>query len=98
MLFRSPFLQDAIDSVTGDRLRVFEPSEAVARQTRRVLERAGLLASPGRNGVTTLYSTQSAVTLQAIARCLLGLELTTHDARWRGPTLLATAARADAAL
>jgi len=78
-----PFLQGSIASVTDNRLRVFDPSDAVARQTRRVLERHGLLAQADRGGRTTLYSTRSAPALEALAARLLGVDLDARDVRWR---------------
>jgi glutamate racemase len=86
-----PFLQNAIASLAGDRLRVFEPSDAVARQTRRVLERADLLAQPGRDGTTMLFSTRSASELHSVAQRLLGLSFVAHDACWHEGMLLTTA-------
>jgi len=84
-----PFLQSVIASVTGDRLRVFDPSDAVARQTRRVLERAGLLAQADRGGRTTLFSTHSAPALAAVAARLLGVEIEARDARWHSSGIIA---------
>lgn len=77
-----PFLRRTIEALCGDRMRIFETGEPVARQTQRVLAAAGLAVPDGAAGATVLVSTRSAAHLQATAHALLGVELTTRDARW----------------
>ncbi|MGI6374738.1 MAG: glutamate racemase [Anaerolineae bacterium] len=82
-----PFLRAAIDQVSGERLRIFEPSEAVARQTGRVLAAQGLLAADASIGRTRIRSSGCAAALQASAGRLLGCELDVAAVRWRHGTL-----------
>jgi len=82
-----PFLRAAIDHVSGGRLRIFEPSEAVARQTERVLAAQGLLAADVSIGRTRIRSSGCAADAQASAGRLLGCELDVAAVRWRRGTL-----------
>jgi len=45
-----PFLREAIQRAAGPGVRLLDTGAAVARQTRRLLEREGLQASPGADG------------------------------------------------
>jgi glutamate racemase len=45
-----PFLRPLIAEVVGPDVALIDTGEAVARQTRRVLEREGLLAAAGSGG------------------------------------------------
>jgi len=78
-----PFLREAIDTVSDARLHIFEPSEAVARQTGRVLAQRGLLAQGSNAGRTRVVSTGPAGAVRAAASQLLGVDLETTHVAWQ---------------
>lgn len=91
-----PFLATTIRRLVGPEVQVLDPSEAVARQVRRVLAGrmgtgAGTCEGTGdrgsgiegrRPGVHTFCSTGSEQTLRAAARHLLGLDVAVETLLW----------------
>ena len=71
------FAQDALRALVGPEVRIIETGAAVARQTRRILEQAGLLhqeAAPSANQQNILlYTTGALPALQAAAQRWLAL-------------------------
>lgn len=68
-----PFAQHHLAAHAGDRVKFIETGEPVARQTRRLLEVAGLLNNEG-SGSVKLLSTGSPQLLEAAARRWLGIQ------------------------
>jgi glutamate racemase len=52
-----PFLRDVIQSVAGPGVELIDPADAVARELRRRLEKAGLLGTAGRPGQRRFWTT-----------------------------------------
>jgi glutamate racemase len=65
------FARDALVPLVGPEVTILETGEPVARQTRRMMESAGLLGTDGAGGVRFL-TTGSAGALQDAARRWLG--------------------------
>lgn len=84
-----PFLKDAIAKVAGPDVEVIDPSEAVARQVRRVLEREGLRRSGGGEGERWFYTSGSPEKFSRILLKLVGVEGPVFKAVWRGGRLFA---------
>lgn len=62
-----PFAQHYLEAHAGENVKMIETGEPVARQTRRLLEAAGLLKGEG-EGSVTLLTTGSQQALEAAAR------------------------------
>jgi glutamate racemase len=69
-----PFLRAAIGELLGREVTLIDTGEAVARQTRRVLEEAGTLGA-GTGGSITVYTTGDPATVGPVASRLLGLRV-----------------------
>ncbi|NLG50127.1 MAG: glutamate racemase [Chloroflexi bacterium] len=69
-----PFLIPAIRRLVGDSVQILEPSEAIARQTERVLGQRGLLGQPGNAATARFFTTGDAPSMARALRQLLGLE------------------------
>jgi glutamate racemase len=67
-----PFLREAVERVAGPGVRVIDSGEAIARRTRDVLDRRGLLRSDQRAGALTLLTSGDAGRIGAVASRLLG--------------------------
>jgi glutamate racemase len=66
-----PFLRPTLHKLLGDRLRLIDSGEAVARQTRRVLEQADLLNEQSEPSQITFYTSgDTAQVSRTIARLL----------------------------
>jgi glutamate racemase len=52
-----PFLRDSIEAVAGPNVTVIDPANAVARELRRRLDAAGLLAPEGQQASEEFWST-----------------------------------------
>ncbi|HXH25809.1 MAG TPA: aspartate/glutamate racemase family protein, partial [Vicinamibacterales bacterium] len=68
-----PFLAETIATVAGPDVTILDPAAAVAREVRRRLAEAALLAPAGHAGETTFWTTGPPAPLQAVARAL-GIE------------------------
>jgi glutamate racemase len=78
-----PFLAPAIRGLASEGVQLLEPSEAVARQTARVLTERGL-RHPGDGEASRVYATTGDPARMAGAlRLLLGCEGTVRALRWR---------------
>lgn len=83
-----PFLMPLLQRLLPDGVRVIEPSDAIARQTQRVLAETGQLAPAERAG-QTIYTTSGDV--QSYAKSLEGLGCQPGDVfglRWRDGRLV----------
>ena len=69
-----PFLIPLIEDLVGPEIRVLDPSPAIARQTKRVLEDRGWLTSSIEKGELTLISSRNALHLKEAVKGLIDLE------------------------
>jgi glutamate racemase len=67
-----PFLRDLIQSVAGSGVELIDPADAVARELRRRLDKADLLAPPGRGGSQRFWTSGSPEQAAAVMSQLLG--------------------------
>lgn len=67
-----PFLRDLIQSVAGAGVELIDPADAVARELRRRLDKAGLLAATGRRGSQRFWTTGPPEQAAAVMSQLLG--------------------------
>ncbi len=66
-----PFVIPLIQSIVGEGVRVINPADAVARQTRRLLQQHATLASSTQPVSPLLFTTGSALHLQQLAQQLI---------------------------
>ncbi len=59
-----PFLTDQIQEITGDQVNIIDSGEAIARQTRVILEQEGLLNTDEREGSRIFYTNKNTQVLQ----------------------------------
>ena len=71
-----PFLKDLIQSVAGPGVELIDPADAVARELRRRLDKAGLLAANGRPGTRRFWTTGPEDQAAAVMSQLLGETVT----------------------
>jgi len=84
-----PFLRQAIEEVVGEGVRVIDPAPAVAAQTRRVLEREGLMREEGKPGSRLFFTTgDSPSALSGSLRRLLSVSAPVFTLRWLEGTLV----------
>ena len=67
-----PFVIPAIRRIAGDDVQIIEPSDAIARQTERVLIREGLLRSTTTSGQTVYCTTGDPEQFEKTLRYLMG--------------------------
>lgn len=77
-----PFLIPTIKRIAGPQVKIIDPSPAVARQTKRVLEREGLLNHTHRRGRYTFHTTGNPETFAALQKRLTDLPGETTEAHW----------------
>jgi len=77
-----PFLTPIIKKIVGPKVKIIDPSPAVARQTKRVLEREGLLNQTPRHGLYTFYTTGNPKTFAALQKRLIDLPGETRGVHW----------------
>ncbi|MEP6965807.1 MAG: aspartate/glutamate racemase family protein, partial [Polaromonas sp.] len=73
-----PFAGEALRALLGPEVQIVDNGEAVARQTRRLVQAAGQARTPGPGGRVSLFSTGQPQVLQAAAARWLGLPETAH--------------------
>ena len=73
-----PFLRDVIQSVAGPGVELIDPADAVARELRRRLEKAGLLGAAGRPGQQRFWTTGPDGQTAAVMSQLLGEPITVN--------------------
>jgi len=79
-----PFLIPALRTLAGDGVRILEPSEAIARQTARVLENRGLLCREERAPTRVYATTGDVAHLAKALGALLGWQGEVRALRWLG--------------
>jgi glutamate racemase len=67
-----PFLRGAIEKVAGPSVTIIDPAIAVAREVRRRLEAAGLLAPEGRRGTERVWTTGAPEKTREVVAALWG--------------------------
>lgn len=82
-----PLVIDTIQQLAGSEVTIIDPAPAVARQTRRVLERMNLIRISERPGKTHLLSTASAERLAQQADWMLGIKGSPVELVWEGGLL-----------
>ena len=92
--FVQPLLAQIVATETTTAVSIIDPAPAVARQVEHRLHKLNLLAEtavsstvPGAEPGTIVYTPGDAPRVQALAHTLLGQELVTKTAVWRGDTL-----------
>ncbi len=70
-----PFLRPLIETIAGPAVAVLDPAEAVARQTRRVLEERQLLRDATEPGRAVFYTSGDVRVFRRVASQLLGCEV-----------------------
>ncbi len=84
-----PFLRRTIEEVVGEGVRVIDPAPAVAAQTRRVLEREGLMREESNPGSRLFFTTgDSPSALSEPLRRLLSVSAPVFTLRWLEGTLV----------
>lgn len=84
-----PFVIPLIEEICGAGVRVIDPAPAVARQTRRLLERHSLLAEGDQPGEVHFYTSGDPLTLRRQVSALLGEHGRYHAAHWEDNHILA---------
>lgn len=69
-----PFLRPLIADVVGPQVRLLDTGEAVARQTRRLLERENLLREPGECGRIAWHTSGDPAQFHRLHQLLMGAE------------------------
>ncbi len=77
-----PFAAAAIQAYVGPDVAVIDPSPAIARQTRRVLDEHGLLAAAGTAPTMHYFTTGDPARLQTLGSELLALPIQAAGLRW----------------
>jgi glutamate racemase len=77
-----PFVIPLIEQIVGTNVRVIDPAPAVARQTGRLLEAAGLRRPAGNPANVAYYTTAAAESMQSLLPQLLGEDGAVQTLRW----------------
>ncbi len=77
-----PFLLDALRKIAGEGVTFVDPSPAVARQTRRVLDSLGLLRENAVTAHHRFHTTGDPDRLQEMIRRLIGIDTPVHALAW----------------
>ncbi len=77
-----PFIAPVLRRIVGEGVEMLEPSEAIARQTARVLERDGLLAPAGGCALRTYATTGPPAAFEVALLRLLGVDAAATPLRW----------------
>ena len=82
-----PFVLPLIRKIAGENVQVIDPSMAVARQVKRVLEAAGLLAEAKKRGRSRFITSGEAGRFKESLSILLGIDRKVEQAEWMGDTI-----------
>lgn len=82
-----PFVIPRIAAIVGPAVRVIDPSPAIARQTRRILQEGETDAPAGPEGKTLFVSSGDPERLREMARTLIGADGYSRQAIWEGEGL-----------
>jgi glutamate racemase len=78
-----PFVIPLIRKIAGSNVDVIDPSPAIARQTKRLLEVKRLLNPGTERGQVSLFSTNSPENMQFLLPRLVGEEMAVQSLRWQ---------------
>jgi glutamate racemase len=84
-----PFLRPIIERVVGTGVEIIDPAPAVARQTKRVLDRQSKAPQPAAS-THTLFSTGDPTTFAAMVERLTGIRADIQPLDWQEDCLVAT--------
>ncbi len=79
-----PFLREIIEKVVGPGVTIVDPSEAVARQVKRVLEIHGLLREEGGEGQYAFFTSGEPDKFRKILQILVGISGPVFGVAWEG--------------
>ncbi len=79
-----PFLRETLEKVVGPGVTIVDPSEAVARQVKRVLEERWLLREGGREGRYTFFTSGEPDRFRKILQMLVGVSGPVSGVEWAG--------------
>jgi glutamate racemase len=77
-----PFVIPLIVRIVGKNVRVIDPAPAVAQQTGRLLESAGIRQPAGTKAAVVYYTTAAAESMQTLLPGLLGESSDVYELRW----------------
>jgi len=83
-----PFVIPLIEQIAGENVRVIDPAPAVARQTGRLLESAGMRRVDGNPPEGTYYTSAAAESMQKLLLQLLGEGGAVKTLRWENGRLV----------
>jgi glutamate racemase len=78
-----PFTIPLIQEITGDQVRVINPAEAVARQTKRILEKYGTPSTTTLSTTPQCYTSGNPQSMQDLASHLLEHEVLVNQVCWK---------------
>ncbi|GEM_PF-63422 len=79
-----PFVIPLIEELAGGRAQVIDPSPAIARQVKRLLEAGGLLASADQAGEMRFYTSAEPRQFSRILKQLTAIQSEARALRWEG--------------
>jgi glutamate racemase len=82
-----PFVIPLIEQICGERVRVIDPAPAVARQTLRVLESAGLLTNAKDNSSVDFFTSGVVTHFMSILKILINETRVINQVVWKGDHL-----------
>ncbi len=83
-----PFVIPLIEQIAGENVRVIDPAPAVARQTGRLLEAAGMRRPAGNPAEAAYYTSAAAESMQSLLPQLLGESGAVKAMRWENGRLV----------
>lgn len=84
-----PFVIPLLRSLVGDSVQVIDPSPAIARQVKRVLEEQGTARTAGEGGDTVIYTSGEPARLRAWVSLVLGDIGRVEPVHWEDEQLMA---------
>ncbi len=83
-----PFIIPVLEKIVGPEVNVIDPSPAIARQTKRILDEYDLNAPPNQKGRVTYISSADSHRLREMGVNLIGLDGKEQSANWYGKALI----------
>jgi glutamate racemase len=82
-----PFIIPVLENIAGPDVNVIDPSPAIARQTKRILDEYDMDAPPDQEGQVIYISSADSQRLRQMGINLIGLDGEARSAHWQGKTL-----------
>jgi glutamate racemase len=82
-----PFIIPVLEKIVGPQVNVIDPSPAIARQTKRILDEYDLNAPPDQEGRVTYISSADSQRLREMGVNLIALDGEAQSAHWQGKAL-----------